>query len=242
MADHTLLHGVQAALDRRLRNRALDLQAQGMQMQDEDRDTRERDMQRRIIDQHNLNSAKLAANANKPDPNAWREGWQAAITQRELEQERIRQAGNLEKQGKANEGGVQKQEKANEGGAVVANINTGAMLDATEKKTKSAEKVSANTNWTKRDVAEKDRKSKELISDRADQTKKAIADTVARARRHLALGQRGGGGSKADTRKLRMDLAKAHSDLLNNDGDPSDIAIIKKLQSEIENPKQADPE
>lgn len=119
MADHTLLHGVQAALDRRLRNRQLDLQAQGMQMMDEDRDQRERDMRQRIIEQHNLSAAKLAANANKPDPNAWREGWQAAITQRELEQERIRQAGGVEKENTRGGWGVKKEETKSD-----------AMLDA----------------------------------------------------------------------------------------------------------------
>ena len=73
MADHTLLQGVQAALDRRLRNRQLDLQAQVAESQMGDRDAREQDMRWKIIQQHNDLTAKRAADAGKPDPNAWRE-------------------------------------------------------------------------------------------------------------------------------------------------------------------------
>lgn len=68
MADHTLLMGVQAALDRRLRNRALDLQSQVAESQMGDRDQREQDMRMKIVQQHNDAAAARAAKAGQYDP------------------------------------------------------------------------------------------------------------------------------------------------------------------------------
>lgn len=234
MADHTLLHGVQAALDRRLRNRALDLQAQGMQMQDEDRDTRERDMQRRIIDQHNLNSAKLAANANKPDPNAWRMPVEKERTDRAVKVQGLR--------GDQSEYGWDARSQMNDDDNATKVDISGKEIGSREKIASegnaSKEKQINNTNWSRQKIAEGDRKSKELISDRADQTRRAVADVVARARAHLT----GGGGSHADQKKLLVDAIKVHSDLLKSDETtPENIEIVQSVINDLNAKLKSNP-